>query len=192
MFYLAIVYGAILPHPPVIVPAVGGARVKEVIKTKKALEEVGKRLKAMEKDIDSVVIITPHGNVSQVAVPVYVNHIFEGNLAYFGVDKPTFSFKGDPVLGNEIVKEAKKQNIEVSHIGETLLDHGIIVPMYYPTMAGFKKPIVPIALAFLPYKELFNFGETIRAASDNLGQAGAISPPTWHRPTCRCSCSWNS
>jgi len=169
---LAIVYGAVMPHPPVIIPAVGGTRVKEVIKTKKALEEVGKRLKA--KEIDTVVIITPHGNVSQISIPVYVNHIFEGNLGYFGADKPVFSFKGDPILGNEIIKEARKQNIDVSQIAETLLDHGVIVPMYYPTLASFKKPIVPIALAFLPYRELYNFGETIRTASDNLGKKVAV------------------
>jgi MEMO1 family protein len=170
--HLAIVFGSIMPHPPVIIPVVGGQRVKEVSATKKAMEEIGRRLK--EKDIDTVVIITPHGNVSQVAVPVYVNHVFEGNLGYFGAEKPTFSFKGDPVLAKEIIKEARHQNIEVSHIGETFLDHGVIVPMYYPTMAGFKKPIVPIALAMLPYKELFSFGEAIRAASDNLGKKVAI------------------
>jgi AmmeMemoRadiSam system protein B len=174
VFLLAIVYGAIMPHPPVIVPAVGGTRVKEVNKTKKALEEVGKRLKAKEKEIDSVVIITPHGNVSQVSIPVYVSHIFEGNLGYFGADKPVFSFKGDALLGNEIIKEARKQNMEVSQIAETLLDHGVVVPMYYPTLASFKKPIVPIALAFLPYKDLYNFGETIRTASDRLGKKVAI------------------
>ncbi|MFH1709485.1 MAG: AmmeMemoRadiSam system protein B [bacterium] len=169
---MAIVYGAILPHPPVIIPAVGGTRVKEIIKTKKAFEEVGKRFKIRE--IDAVVIITPHGNVSQVSVPIYVSHIFEGNLSYFGADKPVFSFKGDPVLGNEIIKESRKQNIEVSHILETMLDHGVTVPMYYLTMASFKKPIVPVALAFLPYKDLYNFGETIRTASDNLGKKVAV------------------
>jgi AmmeMemoRadiSam system protein B len=169
---MAIVYGAILPHPPIIVPFIGGARIKDVAKTKKSLEEVAKRLKA--KEIDSVVIFTPHGNVSQVSVPVYVNHVFEGNLGYFGADKPNFSFKGDAALGNEIIKECKKQNIDVSHISETFLDHGVIVPMYYPYMASFKKPIVPVALAFLPYKELFNFGEAVRAASDNLGKKVAV------------------
>ena len=75
---MAIVYGAILPHPPILIPAIGGDRIKEVSKSKKALEEVGKRLK--EKDIDTVVIITPHGNVSQVSIPVYMGHIFEGTL----------------------------------------------------------------------------------------------------------------
>ena len=169
---MPIVFGSIMPHPPVIVPAVGGSRVAEVSKTKKAMEEIGKRLKA--KDIDSVVIITPHGNVSQISVPVYVNHVFEGNLSYFGADKPVFSFKGDPLLGNEIIKTARKNNIEVSHIAETLLDHGVIVPLYYPTVAGFKKPIVPIALAMLPYEELFKFGETIRIASDSLGRKVAV------------------
>ena len=169
---MAIVYGCIMPHPPVIIPAVGGARVKEVNKTKKALEEVGRRLKA--KEIDSVVIITPHGNVSQISIPVYVNHVFEGSFAYFGADKPVFSFKGDTVLGNEIIKEARKQNLEVSQIAETLLDHGVLVPMYYPLMAQFKKPIVPIALAFLPYRDLYNFGETIAAAANNLGKKVAV------------------
>ena len=169
---MAIVYGAVLPHPPVIVPAVGGERVKEVSKTRKALDEVSRRLKA--KEIDSVVIITPHGNVSQISVPVYVNHVFEGNLGYFGADKPIFSFKGDVALGNEIIKEARKQNIEVSHIGETFLDHGVLVPMYYPYMASFKKPIVPIALAFLQYLDLYNFGEVIRIASESLGKKIAV------------------
>ena len=169
---MAIVFGAILPHPPLLIPAIGGTRIKEVSKTKRSLEEVAKRLKS--KEIDSVVIFTPHGNVSQVSVPVYVNHIFEGNFGYFGADKPTYQFKGDPALGNEIIKEARKQNLEVSHIGETFLDHGVLVPMYYPYMASFRKPIVPIALAFLPYTDLFNFGETIRTASDNLGKKVAV------------------
>lgn len=169
---MAIVYGAILPHPPVIVPAIGGERIKDVAKTKKALEEVGKRLKA--KDIDTVVIITPHGNVSQVAVPVYMGHVYEGNLGYFGAQKPNYSFKGDPYLSNEIIKEAKRQDIAVAQIGETFLDHGVIVPLYYPYIAGFKKPIVPIALAFIDKKELFAFGEIIRAASENLGKKVAV------------------
>lgn len=189
---MAIVYGAVLPHPPVIIPAVGGSRVKEVSKTKKALEEVGKRLKA--KEIDSVVIITPHGNVSQIAIPVYVNHIFEGNLGYFGADKPVFSFKGDPMLGNEIIKEGRKRNLEMSHIAETLLDHGVIVPMYYPTMASFKKPIVPIALAFLPYRDLYNFGEAIRTASDNQGKKVAViaSGDLSHRLTLDAPAGYNA
>lgn len=169
---MPIVYGAIMPHPPVIIPAVGGQRVKEVAKTKRAMEEIGRRLKA--KEIDTVVIFTPHGNVSQVAIPVYVSHIFEGNFGYFGADKPTLSFKGDPVFANEMIKEARKQNIEVSHIGETFLDHGVLVPMYYPAMEGFKKPIVPVALAFLPFSELFSFGEVIKTASNNLNKKIAV------------------
>jgi MEMO1 family protein len=172
VFLLAIVYGAVMPHPPLIIPIVGGKRVNDVLKTKKALEEVGKRLKT--KEIDTVVIFTPHGNVSQVSIPVYVNHVFEGNMGYFGADKPIFSFKGDAQLGNEIIKEARKMNIDVSHIGETFLDHGVIVPMFYPTTAGFKKPIVPIALSFLPFQELYAFGEAIKNASETLNKKVAI------------------
>lgn len=169
---MAVVYGAILPHPPLLVPVVGGDRIKEVAKTKKALEEVGRQMK--DRDIDSVVIITPHGSVSQVSIPVYTSHVFEGNMGYFNAPKPSLSFKGDYHLGNEIIKEAKRQNIAVAQIGESFLDHGIIVPLYYPYMAGFRKPIVPIALAFINYRELFSFGEAIRTASENLGKKVAV------------------
>jgi aromatic ring-opening dioxygenase LigB subunit len=52
---MSIVFGAIMPHPPIVVPAVGKERLKEAEKTKNALEEISRRFKGL--DFDTIVII---------------------------------------------------------------------------------------------------------------------------------------
>jgi len=161
---MSIVFGAIMPHPPILLPSIGGNRLKEADKSKQALEEISRRIKA--QDFDTLVVITPHGAVGQASVPIYTGHVFEGNLAQFGQPRPNYSFKGDPELGLAIVKD--------SHLAtacpETLLDHGALVPLYYPTAAGVKKTLLPIAIGFLPLRKLFEFGQALAKTTDRLGR----------------------
>jgi MEMO1 family protein len=157
-----IVYGAILPHPPILVPQIAGKRIKEIEKTKSALEDFSARLK--KKTPDTIIVITPHGLVGQIAIPVYSAPVYEGNFRNFGLEKPNFKFKGDVSLSQQIIKEAKTANIEVAPISETVLDHGVLVPLYYPYKLGMTQSIVPIAIAFRPLKELFEFGKVMAQA----------------------------
>ncbi|MDD5593165.1 MAG: AmmeMemoRadiSam system protein B [Candidatus Margulisbacteria bacterium] len=159
---MSIVFGAIMPHPPILVPPIGKERLKEAEKSKKALEEISSRFKS--KDIDTIIVITPHGDVGQASVPVYTGHVFEGNFGAFGLPKPSFSFKGDPQLGLAIVKDTHL----ATACPETILDHGVLVPLYYPTAAGIKKPVLPIAVAFMPLSKLFEFGQSMAKTIDRL------------------------
>lgn len=154
-----IVFGAILPHPPIIVPQIGGKRIAEAENTKKAMEQVARKLQELK--VDTIIIITPHGEVGQAAVPVYTTHVYEGSFANFNLPKPVFKFKGDAELALSIVREAHANNLSVAAISETLLDHGVLVPMYYSYALGDKTPIVPIAVAFLPLPYLYEFGKVI-------------------------------
>lgn len=163
---------AIMPHPPIMIPEIGGKRIKEAEKTKKALEEASKRLKS--KKIDTIVIVTPHGAVGQAAVPIYTGHVFEGHFGYFGYSKPVFSFKGDAEFGLALVKEAEAAGVQASPITETFLDHGVLVPMYYPKAAGVDKPILPVAIAFLPLRDLFKFGKVLGQTAEKLGRKIAV------------------
>jgi len=163
-FAMSIVFGAILPHPPILVPPIGGNNLKAAEKSKKALEDISRRIKG--KDFDTMVVVTPHGNVGQSSVPVYTGHVFEGNFSQFGMPRPAFTFKGDPELGLGIVKDTHL----ATACPETLLDHGVLVPLYYPQAAGVKKPILPIAIAFMPLSKLFEFGKALAKTSDRLGR----------------------
>jgi AmmeMemoRadiSam system protein B len=161
---MSIVFGAIMPHPPILVPEIGRDRLKEAEKSKKALEEISRRIKG--KDFDTMVVVTPHGDVGQASVPVYTGHVFEGNFAMFGMGRPSFTFKGDPELALAVVKDTHL----ATACQETLLDHGVLVPLYYPQAAGVKKPILPVAIAFMPLSKLYDFGKALVKISDRMNR----------------------
>jgi len=163
-----LLFAAIMPHPPIIVPEVGKKRLKEAAQSKKAAEEVSRRIKKV--DCETVIIITPHGEVGQASVPVYTSHVFEGSFTRFGQAKPNFSFKGDPALGLAVIKECGF----AANCPETLLDHGCLVPLYYLQAAGVRKPVLPIAIAFQPLAKLFEFGQSLAKTIKRLGRKVVI------------------
>jgi AmmeMemoRadiSam system protein B len=163
-----IVFGAIMPHPPILVPEIGKGRIKEVEKSKNALEEISRRMKGRNPDV--VVVITPHGEVGQASIPVYTGHVFEGSFSMFGASKPVFTFKGDPELGQAVIKDCDF----ASSCPETLLDHGVLVPLYFPQAAGVKKSVLPIAIGFLPLAKLFEFGKSLAKTIARLDRKVAI------------------
>jgi aromatic ring-opening dioxygenase LigB subunit len=169
---MAIVFGAIVPHPPLLVPVIGGKRIGEVERTRSAMEKIAKDLKL--KEVDVIIIFTPHGAVSQVSLPVYTAHVFDGNFAGFGFARPRFAFKGEAALALQVVKTFEEANRPVSRISETLLDHGVMIPLYYLHEAGVDKPILPIAVVFRPLKELFEIGKLVASACEKNGKKIAV------------------
>jgi AmmeMemoRadiSam system protein B len=161
-----IVFGAIMPHPPILIPEIGKNRLKEAEKSKRALEQIAQKLKT--KNFETLIVITPHGEVGYSSVPVYTSHVFEGDFGAFGASKLSFTFKGDSALGLAIVKECDY----ASSCPETVLDHGVLVPLYYPQSNLGKKLILPIAISFLPLPKLFSFGQvlakTIKKSNKNV------------------------
>lgn len=168
----SILFSAIAPHPPIIVPEVGGARLAEAEKTQKALEKVAKRIKKLNPE--TIIVITPHGEIGMGALHVYASHVFEGDFANFGAAKAKLSFKGDTELARKIVKTANSAGINSAEISESWLDHGVLVPMYYPAKAGVKSMLLPIAIAFMELSELFKFGKTLAKSINDLGRKTVI------------------
>jgi aromatic ring-opening dioxygenase LigB subunit len=172
----SIAFAAIMPHPPIILPEIGKEQLKKAEKTKAALEALAARIKA--EKLDTLIVITPHGETGQAGVPVYTAHVFEGNFGAFGYPKISFSLKGNPKLALSLVKKAQDKGAGVFSTSETLLDHGVLVPLYYPIKAGFKGNIVPIGIAFQKLSSLFNFGkvlgEAISASETLPGGSGKV------------------
>ena len=164
----SIVSGAILPHPPILVPEIGRERLKEAEKSKYGMEETARRIKELAPDV--IVVVTPHGAVGQASIPVYTGHVFEGNFSAFGRPKPIYSFKGDADLALAIIKDCSF----AASCSETLLDHGALVPLHYIQAAGIKAPILPIAVAFKPLSKLFEFGQSLAKTAKRLVRRVAL------------------
>ena len=163
-----VIYGIIAPHPPIVVPEIGGKRLIEAQSTKSALEAVSKKAKSLKPDV--LVIITPHGEISPTTVHVYSGPVLEGDFAAFGDKKIKIKCKGDPVLGHKTVQEAKASGLYASEVPESFLDHGILVPYYYLHSAGVNCPVLPVAVSLAPLKELFEFGKALSKAALESGK----------------------
>lgn len=151
-----VVYGMISPHPPLLIPEIGGGRIKEVERTDHALKAAGKKLVSYSPD--TVVIITPHGRVSETKVRIYASPFLKGDFSMFGLPDVSLSGKGDPVLAGETMQTARDKNIACEIISDTFLDHGVMVPLHYIMSAGFDGKILPMAVSLASLRELFEFG----------------------------------
>jgi hypothetical protein len=98
--------------------------------------------------------------------------MFEGSFAEFGRPKTRYSYKGDPALAMQILKECRFANVMASQISENLLDHGLMVPLHY--LNAEKKPILPVAVVFRPLKELFGFGQLLAKVCADSGKKVAV------------------
>lgn len=174
---MSIVKGIISPHPPIIIPEVGGDEREKAVDTVKAMEKSAAVIR--EADPEVIIFTTPHGTVFQDALTVSVLTPLTGNLKDFGTDEVNLHYANDLQMAEEIIREAAKQGISVVSLDNDLareyrvslkLDHGITVPLYFLQKAGVTCPILPISIGFLPFEELYQFGTVIRETVEKMGR----------------------
>ncbi len=73
-----VVLGALAPHPPIIVPAVGRGRESEASSTRKAMSDLAGI--AAEAAPETLVVFTPHGNVLRDGLLITENDVARGKI----------------------------------------------------------------------------------------------------------------
>lgn len=165
------------PHPPIIVPEVGGAEVERAANTRKALQELARRVKAAEPE--TIVIISPHAPVFRDATAILGEPRLEGSFSAFGAGQVKLSRENDLALVELIEREADRlgqatvrlDRGTAARYGTTdKLDHGVLVPLYYLDEQGVRSKLLAMAMAFLPHEELYAFGQGIARAARASGK----------------------
>jgi len=176
-----IVSAGIYPHPPILVPEVGGMDVKKVASTAGAMDEMSRRVN--KSGADTLIIISPHGPAFRDAVAILGQDRLNGTLGRFGAHGVGFEFANDLELVRAIAEEAKKDGLAAvvldeaaaaAYGAELSLDHGALVPLYFLSRAGVKLPLVHLTFAFWPPPQLYKFGRALSRALSNLGRKAAI------------------
>lgn len=165
---------ALMPHPPIMIPEVGGSELAEIKDTVIAVGELAARVTANRPE--TVIVISPHGPVFHDAVGLWATAELSGNLAAFGAGEVDFNYRLDLDLSRAIAAEAEGAGIPVAWLdaegsrryGLTPeLDHGMMAPLYYLRQAGLDVPLVALGMAFLERKTLYTFGAALaRAVKD--------------------------
>jgi len=167
----------IMPHPPIIIPEVGGGREREAQATIDGCKVAAKKIAGIKPD--TIVIISPHGPSYSNVVCLAGDSDLRGNFGNFGHREVTFEFQNDMELTAAIsdelaecglypvINDAKsRKNYDI----DPSIDHGALVPLYYVLNEYQDFKLVHMATAIPGPDELYKCGMAIRDAASVSGK----------------------
>ncbi len=159
-----------VPHPPMIIPAVGKGSEKQIQKTIDSYEKAADEIAAIKPDV--IIISSPHSIMYSDYFHISPGTHADGSFASFGAPQVSFSEEYDKVLVDEIQELAQKAGLSAGTMGERdpKLDHGTMVPLYFIRQKYKGGKIVRIGLSGLPYAAHYRLGQIINEAVEKLGR----------------------
>src|SRR3989304_1273585 len=100
-----IVFGCIVPHPPIIIPEIGKGRLKEANATYDSMRLLAREMS--DYAIDTVVIISPHGVNYYDSMGVATAPTSDGSFDSWGVKGLDYRSPNDSEFVNALMEEAK-------------------------------------------------------------------------------------
>lgn len=169
---MSLVFAAITPHPPLLIPTIGKTAVKKVQKTKEAMEKLEEELYLTKPD--SLIIISPHGGFFPDAFSMNICSEFETDLSEFGDITTKLKFKGDMELSSIIREAGKDQKYATAAISEKKIDHGSAVPLYFLASHLPNISILPLCFSDLDFKTHLDFGELLKEQINSIDKRVAV------------------
>ena len=167
---MGILAAYMVPHPPMIVPAVGRGGEKQIEKTTNAYERVAAEIASLAPD--TIIITSPHSVMYTDYFHISSGKSARGDFGRFRASQVSFEENYDAELVSAITEIARKQGFPAGVMGERdrKLDHGTMVPLYFIRKKYSGGKIVRIGLSGLPLTEHYRLGQMIREAVDGLGR----------------------
>lgn len=166
-FFYMIKYAAITPHPPVMVPEIGGKEgLKPIENTIKGMLKVTADVSLSEPNI--IMVISPHGQIfiDSITVKTPAKKSLTGSLWQFGDSNLQFDYTIPIEFIKKILVESANSGLKVEALEDSSLDHGFSAPMYYIEKGLKKKPeIVSMNISLASYEKHFEFGKILSRVS---------------------------
>ncbi|WP_196592985.1 AmmeMemoRadiSam system protein A [Pectinatus sottacetonis] len=169
--------GALMPHPPIMLPEIGKNELNKITTTVTAVKNIANEISAQKPD--TLVIISPHAPVFSDCVGISAAEKLTGTMAEFGYPELSLTYKIDIELVEKIALLCEENNLPLKIITKSFcqknnisfnIDKGAFVPLYYLYKAGFNGKIVHLSMGFIPYKKMFSFGTIIYNAIQATGR----------------------
>jgi MEMO1 family protein len=157
---MSLVFAAITPHPPLLLPTIGKEAVKKVEKTKLALEQLERELYTTHPEI--IIVISPHGSYFNDAFTMNIAPEYTTDFREFGDLSTRLKFKGEMNISSLIRESSKEKKYPTGMISEPNLDHGSAVPLYFLAQHLQNVPIIPLGFCDLDWKTHLDFGQIIK------------------------------
>lgn len=161
-----IVFAAITPHSPLLLPTIGSEHTKVLQNTLAANETLRKEFQAAKPDV--VLVISPHSTALPDAVVLNLADEYRGDLAQFGDLKTKRVYRPATPFIDRLQRTLREKNQPITLLSVPTLDYGALVPL---VSLGVPEtlPLVPIFPGNeLDLKKHFTLGE---AMQEELGDS---------------------
>lgn len=172
---MGIVASIMVPHPPLIVPAVGRGEERVIAATVGAYERAAAFVMSFAPE--TLIVVSPHTAMYADYFHVSPGAGASGNFAQFGAPQEAFDAAYDAEFVRELEAAAKESGFPAGTLGERdkRLDHGVTVPLYFISRAAGKLPkAVRVGLSGLSLAEHYKFGRLIAETAEKLGRRAAV------------------
>ncbi len=161
---MAIEAAFMVPHPPLIIPAVGRGGEKQIQKTTDAYERVADEIAKIAPE--TIIITSPHSIMYSDYFHISPGKKAKGSFARFNAKEIAFEEEYDAKLVEAINDIAYEEGFPAGTLGERdpELDHGTMVPLWFIRNKYKDGKIVRIGLSGLGLLDHYRFGQMIQKA----------------------------
>lgn len=155
-----IVFAAIVPHSPLLVPSIGKTHRDKLSATIAALAEIEQAIYLAKPD--TICIIAPHGARYPDAFSVNLASKYVGNLKSFGDFSTTVEAKSDYLLIDRTQRKLREDGVPFTLTSSEELDYGFAVPLLLLTSHLTNWKLIPMSPSMLDGKAHFDFGRQLK------------------------------
>lgn len=169
-----LVFSAIVPHTPVLIPSIGKDNLKKIEKTRLAMKNLNKQLVASAPDV--IVIISSHGKNLAEAFAINLVPNYTADFEEFGDFETKKSYKSDLMLIQEVQESLRYvQKLPVALTSEAKLDHGSTIPLQILTNGLENFRVIPVSPCnAFDKKTHFGLGSSLKDVIVNHGKRIAV------------------
>ena len=158
----------IVPHPPLIIPAVGRGKETGIQATIDAYDEVAQQIAALKPQ--TIVVTSPHATAYRDYFHISPGSSAQGDMRRFDARDTELSCRYDTELANRISTLAAAEHFPAGTEGERdpSIDHATYIPLYFIDKFYQDYEVVRIGLSGYGPMEHYHLGQLITQAADQL------------------------
>lgn len=154
-----IVFSAIVPHSPLLIPSIGKQERDTLADTLRAYSELEHALYAAKPE--TILIISPHGQMYPQAFSGNMHEHFEGVLKEFGDHGTLLKVHADFLLLDHMHRALRKAQIPFTLSSQQELDYGCTIPLLLLTKNLPDWKCIPLSPCLLGPQAHYEFGREI-------------------------------
>ena len=159
-----------VPHPPIIIPEVGGGEEKKMQRTIDSYQKAAEMIGRLQPE--TIVLLSPHQTLYADYFHISPGQGAKGDFGQFRAGQVFMEVSYDTEFVRALCGIAQETGLQAGTLGERerKLDHGTMVPLYFVNQYWTDYRLVRIGLSGLSLTAHYRLGQCIREAAQTLGR----------------------